>query len=149
MGLSAFYGSTQSDEERFKVLDRAYQLGQTNWDSADIYADSKTSSDRGGYGAIEEGRKDQISGLSEVSASTIRRAEKVHHIDAVQVEYSPFALDIEQNDVLKTCRQLGIAIVAYSPLGRGFLTGQYKSRADFEPLISVWVFLVSLRRNFL
>lgn len=57
-------------------------------------------------------------GLSEVSASTIRRAEKVHHIDAVQVEYSPFALDIEQNDVLKTCRQLGIAIVAYSPLGR-------------------------------
>ncbi|MBY8978654.1 aldo/keto reductase, partial [Rhodobacteraceae bacterium NNCM2] len=72
-------------------------------------------------------------GLSEVSPKTIRRAEKIHHIDAVQVEYSPFSLDIEQNEVLKTCRQLGIAIVAYSPLGRGFLTGQIKSRADFEP----------------
>ncbi|KAH7139333.1 NADP-dependent oxidoreductase domain-containing protein [Dendryphion nanum] len=73
-------------------------------------------------------------GLSEVSASTIRRAEKVHHIDAVQLEYSPFALDIEspEIDILRTCRELGIAIVAYSPLGRGFLAGQIKSPDDFE-----------------
>jgi aryl-alcohol dehydrogenase-like predicted oxidoreductase len=73
-------------------------------------------------------------GLSEVSANTIRRAEKVHHIDAVQLEYSPFALDIESPEIgiLKTCRELGITVVAYSPLGRGFLTGQIKSPADFE-----------------
>jgi aryl-alcohol dehydrogenase-like predicted oxidoreductase len=73
-------------------------------------------------------------GLSEVSEATIRRAEKVHHIDAVQIEYSPFALDIEspQIGILKACRELGIAVVAYSPLGRGFLTGQIKSPDDFE-----------------
>jgi aryl-alcohol dehydrogenase-like predicted oxidoreductase len=58
----------------------------------------------------------------------------VHHIDAVQIEYSPFSLDIEspQTNLLATCRELGVAIVAYSPLGRGFLTGQYKSLDDFE-----------------
>ncbi|KAF2468935.1 Aldo/keto reductase [Lindgomyces ingoldianus] len=73
-------------------------------------------------------------GLSEVSAATIRRAEKVHHIDAVQLEYSPFALDIELPEIgiLHTCRELGITVVAYSPLGRGFLTGQIKSPCDFE-----------------
>lgn len=73
-------------------------------------------------------------GLSEASAATIRRAHAVHPVAAVQVEYSPFALEIEQhgNGVLQTCRELGIAIVAYSPLGRGMLTGAYKSRDDFE-----------------
>lgn len=52
----------------------------------------------------------------------------------MQLEYSPFALDIEspQVDILRTCRELGIAVVAYSPLGRGFLTGQIKSPDDFE-----------------
>ncbi|KAF2827929.1 Aldo/keto reductase [Ophiobolus disseminans] len=73
-------------------------------------------------------------GLSEVSAQTIRRAEAIHHIDAVQLEYSPFALDIEAPEIgiLATCRELGIGVVAYSPLGRGFLTGQITSPADFE-----------------
>lgn len=52
----------------------------------------------------------------------------------MQIEYSPFATDIEQPniDLLKTCRELGVAIVAYSPLGRGFLTGAYRSPDDFE-----------------
>ncbi|KAF2008022.1 Aldo/keto reductase [Amniculicola lignicola CBS 123094] len=73
-------------------------------------------------------------GLSEVSASTIRRACAIHHIDAVQFEYSPFALDIETSaiGILQTCRELDVAVVAYSPLGRGFLTGQIKSPDDFE-----------------
>jgi aryl-alcohol dehydrogenase-like predicted oxidoreductase len=73
-------------------------------------------------------------GLSEISSATLRRAHKIHPIAAVQLEYSPFALDIEHPDIglLKTCRELGVAIVAYSPLGRGFLTGQIKSPADFE-----------------
>lgn len=71
-------------------------------------------------------------GLSEVSASTILRAHAVHPISAIQVEYSPFCLDIEfsATNVLKTCRELGISIVAYSPIGRGLLTGQIKSLDD-------------------
>jgi aryl-alcohol dehydrogenase-like predicted oxidoreductase len=54
-------------------------------------------------------------------------------VTAVQIEYSPWALDIENPKIalLKTCRELGVAVVAYSPLGRGFLTGQIKSRDDF------------------
>ena len=73
-------------------------------------------------------------GLSEVSADTLRRAHAVHPISAVQIEYSPFTIDIESPDIglLKTCRELGVATVAYSPLGRGMLTGAYKSPADFE-----------------
>lgn len=73
-------------------------------------------------------------GLSECSATSLRRAHAVHPIAAVQVEYSPFTLDIEspQINLLSTCRELGVAVVAYSPLGRGFLTGAYKSPDDFE-----------------
>lgn len=73
-------------------------------------------------------------GLSEVSSISLRRAHAVHPISAVQIEYSPFATDIEFPDIglLKTCRELGVTIVAYSPLGRGMLTGAYKSPADFE-----------------
>ena len=72
--------------------------------------------------------------MSEISAATLRRAHKVHPISALQLEYSPFALDIEHPDIdlLRTCRELGVAVVAYSPLGRGFLTGQLKSPDDFE-----------------
>lgn len=73
-------------------------------------------------------------GLSEVSSDTLRRAHKIHPISAVQVEYSPFALEIEgkQVDLLKTCRELGVAVVAYSPLCRGMLAGALKSPDDFE-----------------
>ncbi|PKK61933.1 Aldo/keto reductase, partial [Rhizophagus irregularis] len=64
---------------------------------------------------------------------TLRRAYKVHPIAAVQIEYSPWTLDIETNGIMEACRELGVTIVAYSPLGRGFLTGRYKSIDDFEP----------------
>lgn len=72
-------------------------------------------------------------GLSECSASTLRRAHAVHPISALQVEYSPFTLDIEDEKIglLKTARELGVTIIAYSPLGRGLITGQYKSPDDF------------------
>ncbi|KAK7041990.1 Aldo/keto reductase [Favolaschia claudopus] len=72
-------------------------------------------------------------GLSEVSAETLRRAHAIHPITAVQMEYSPFMLDIEDPKiaVLATARELGIKIVAYSPLGRGLVTGQYKSTDEF------------------
>ncbi|KAJ7300908.1 Aldo/keto reductase [Mycena albidolilacea] len=73
-------------------------------------------------------------GLSEISAATLRRAHAVHPIAAIQVEYSPFTLDIEDPKIglLATARELGVQVVAYSPLGRGLLTGQYKSLDDFE-----------------
>ncbi|CAF2846478.1 unnamed protein product [Rotaria sp. Silwood2] len=73
-------------------------------------------------------------GLSECSSDTLRRAYAVHPIAAVQIEYSPFSLDIEHEDIglLKTCRELGVAIVCYSPLGRGMIGGQIKSPDDLE-----------------
>lgn len=71
-------------------------------------------------------------GLSEASPETIQRAQKIHRITAVQSEYSLWTRDPE-NGVLGTCRDLGIGFVAYSPLGRGFLTGSIKSPEDFEP----------------
>lgn len=68
-------------------------------------------------------------GLSEAGSDTIRRAHKVHPITSVQSEYSLWSRDPE-NDVLATCRELGIGFIAYSPLGRGFLTGQIKRFED-------------------
>ncbi|CAF3973016.1 unnamed protein product [Adineta steineri] len=205
MGLSAFFGTPASDEERFKVFDRAIELGSTYFDSADIYGDSeellgkyfkkypeqrkkvflatkfaiKFGSDgqvsiRGDapyvreaiakslqrlgldsvdlyyihridktvpieetIGALKElvnEGKIKYIGLSECSSDTLRRAYAIHPIACVQIEYSPFDLDIENDEIglLKTCRELGVAIVCYSPLGRGMLTGQYKSPDDFE-----------------
>jgi len=71
-------------------------------------------------------------GLSEVSPSTLRRACAVHPISAVQSEYSLWTRDPEDG-LLQTCRDLGVGFVPYSPLGRGFLTGQIRQFEDFEP----------------
>ncbi|KAF2145554.1 uncharacterized protein K452DRAFT_264676 [Aplosporella prunicola CBS 121167] len=68
--------------------------------------------------------------LSEVSASTIRRAAKVHPIAAVEVEFSLYTTDILENGIAQACAELNIPIVAYSPLGRGFLTGQIRKLED-------------------
>lgn len=69
-------------------------------------------------------------GLSECSSTSLRRAHAVHPISAIEVEYSPFILDIEnpQIGLLATARELGVKVVAYSPMGRGILTGQYVSK---------------------
>ncbi|PPQ82529.1 hypothetical protein CVT25_007138 [Psilocybe cyanescens] len=168
MGMSAFYGPIDSDEERFKVLNVALEAGCTNWDSANIYGDSeellgrwfKKSGKRNdiflatkfgftpsganntpeyiksccdeslkklGIETIDLTGKIRNIGLSEVSGATLRRAYAVHPIAAVQIEYSPFCLDMEQDRVglLSACNELGVTIVAYSPLGRGLLTGKY------------------------
>jgi len=69
-------------------------------------------------------------GLSEAKPETIRRAHATYPIAALQTEYSLWTRDVEENDVLNTARELGIGFVAYSPLGRGFLTGQYQSFDD-------------------
>ncbi len=71
-------------------------------------------------------------GLSEAGAATIRRAAHVHPIAALQTEYSLWSREPE-DEILPTCRELGIAFVAYSPLGRGFLTGAITSPDDFAP----------------
>ncbi|KAL4723900.1 hypothetical protein ACLX1H_009545 [Fusarium chlamydosporum] len=205
MGISIGYGATGSDEERLKVLDRAWELGCTNWDTADIYGDSeeligkwfklhperrqdiflatkfglkltekgiitdsspehvKTSIERSlkrlgveqidlyymhrvredvpiekTVGAmkqlVDEGKVKYL-GLSEISSATIRRAHAVHPIAAVQVEYNPWSIEIEGaagTHVLKTCQELDIAVFAYSPLGRGVLTGRIRSVDDLE-----------------
>ena len=70
-------------------------------------------------------------GLSEVDPDTLRRAHKIHPITAVQNEYSLWSREPEQ-ELFDVCKELGITFVSYSPLGRGFLTGAIKSRADFE-----------------
>src|SRR5437762_13934120 len=70
-------------------------------------------------------------GLSEASAQTIRRAHVIHPITALQTEYSLWSRDVE-DEILPTVRELGIGFVAYSPLGRGFLSGRYRSVDDFN-----------------
>jgi aryl-alcohol dehydrogenase-like predicted oxidoreductase len=83
----------------------------------------------GAMAELVEAGKVRFIGLSEASAETIRRAHATHPITAVQSEYSLWTRDPEA-DVLDTLRELGIGLVAYSPLGRGFLTGQIRSISD-------------------
>ncbi|KAM0219474.1 hypothetical protein ACHAQI_000857 [Fusarium lateritium] len=205
MGLSIAYGAPQSNKERLEVLDRAWELGCTNWDTADIYGDcedlvgewfklhperrqdiflaTKFALKMGGEGIVVDSSPEYVKkavksslkrlgvdhidlyymhraqedvpiektvkamkelidegkvrylGLSEVSSTTTRRAHAVHPITAVQVEYNPWTLDIEGpsgTHLLKTCEELDISVFAYSPLGRGILTGRFRSIDDFE-----------------
>ncbi|MEU3627653.1 aldo/keto reductase [Amycolatopsis coloradensis] len=78
---------------------------------------------------VEQGKVRHI-GLSEAGPETIRRAHSVHPVTAVQTEWSLWSRDIE-HEIAGVCRELGIGLVPYSPLGRGFLTGRFKSKEDF------------------
>ncbi|CAB4435727.1 unnamed protein product [Rhizophagus irregularis] len=203
IGMGTYTYGSADEQENIKALNRAFDLGCTFWDSADIYDNganeillSKVLKDRrnevflctkfgivrgpngefsvsgkpeyvhqscenslkrlgvdyidlyyqhrvdpntpiedtvGALAELVKEGKIKYIGLSECSAETLRRAYKVHPIAAVQIEYSPWTLDIETNGIMEACRELGVTIVAYSPLGRGFLTGRYKSIDDFEP----------------
>jgi aryl-alcohol dehydrogenase-like predicted oxidoreductase len=202
MGMSEFYGE-KNDAQSTKTIQRAYELGITFFDTADMYGpytneilvgkaikpfrkeiilatkfgivrDPSNPKARGANGRPEyvksscEGslkrlnvevidlyylhRKDQDTpieetvgamaqlvkegkirgiGLSEVNAETLRKANAVYPITALQSEYSLWSRDPEDG-ILSTCKELGIAFVAYSPLGRGFLTGQIKKFEDLE-----------------
>ena len=79
---------------------------------------------------VAEGKARHI-GISEAAASTIRRAHAVHPLYCIEQEWSLWARDIEES-IVPTCRELGVKIVAYSPLGRGFLTGQLKDRESLK-----------------
>ena len=92
--------------------------------------------------AVREGMVRAI-GLSEVTAETLRRAHAVHPIAAVQTEYSIFTREVE-DEVLPACRELGVALVAYSPLGRGMLTGSFTR--DWKP--NGWDFRESMAPRF-
>lgn len=96
----------------------------------------------GAMGDLVTAGKVRHVGLSEASAATIRRAARVHPIAAIQTEWSIFSRDIE-TDIVPTCRELGIGIVPYSPLGRGLLTGavtdtQHLDPSDFRRTLPRW-----------
>jgi aryl-alcohol dehydrogenase-like predicted oxidoreductase len=98
---------------------------------------------------VEEGKVKYL-GLSEASPSEIRRAHAVHPITAVQLEWSLWVRDVEES-VIPTCRELGIGVVPYSPLGRGFLAGlkpENLTENDFRKVIEfptwVYIFIVLL-----
>lgn len=92
---------------------------------------------------VESGKVKYI-GLSECPVDVLRRAKSVpgvgEKVIAAQMEYSPFEIDIETSGFVAAARELGVSTVAYSPLGRGLITGRYKSPDDFEP--------TDVRRNF-
>ncbi|WP_375435816.1 aldo/keto reductase [uncultured Hymenobacter sp.] len=81
---------------------------------------------------VEEG-KVRFLGLSEVPGDIVRRAHQTHPITALQTEYSLFDRRVEEEGIVQTARAMGIGFVAYSPLGRGFLSGEIKTPDDFEP----------------
>jgi pyridoxine 4-dehydrogenase len=78
---------------------------------------------------VDAGKVDSIC-LSEVGPQTIRRAHKIHPIAAVEIEFSLWSREAETNGVFATCKELGIPVIAYSPLGKGFFTGAIKSSKD-------------------
>jgi len=83
---------------------------------------------------VKEGKFDHI-GLSEVSANTIRRAYKIHPVATVELEHSIWYSEARTNGVLSTCKELGIAVIAYSPLGRGILAGKWKTLDDVPEIL--------------
>jgi len=110
-------------------------LQRLGTDHVDLYyqhrVDTQTPIEEtvGAMAELVEAGKVKHLGLSEASAATIRRAHAVHPITALQSEYSLWSRDLE-GDILDTCRELGIGIVAYSPLGRGFLAGRFTGPDD-------------------
>ena len=107
-------------------------------DTIDVYYQHRVDADTpieetvGAMAELVKAGKVRYLGLSEAAPATIRRAQAVHRIAALQTEYSLWTRDPEDG-VLATCRELGIAFVAYSPLGRGFLTGRFRSLDDLAP----------------
>lgn len=111
-------------------------LGRLKVDTIDLYylhrvdPDTPIEETVGAMGRLVEEGKVRFIGLSEASPETLRRANGTFPLSALQTEYSLWSRDPEDK-ILPTCRELGIGFVAYSPLGRGFLTGRFRSPEDF------------------
>ena len=114
-------------------------LRRLNIDTVDLYylhrIDPATPIEEtvGAMARLVDDGKIRFLGLSEASAETLKRAHAVYPITALQSEYSLWTRDVEENGVLKTARELGIGFVPYSPLGRGFLSGDIKTIDDLAP----------------
>jgi aryl-alcohol dehydrogenase-like predicted oxidoreductase len=112
-------------------------LKRLNVDHIDLYYQHRVDLDVpieetvGAMSDLIRAGKVRFLGLSEASAATVRRAQAIHAIAALQNEWSLWSRDLESNGQLETARELGIGLVAYSPIGRGFLTGALKTRDDF------------------
>src|SRR6266852_7001806 len=142
--LATKFGNVRSPEGKFLGVNGRPEYVQQSCESSlrrlgveqiDLYYQHRVDTSvpiEEGVGAmarlVHQG-KVRLLGLSEAAPATVRRAAKVHPIAAVQSEYSLWTRDPEQ-EVLPTCRKLGIGFVAYSPLGRGFLTGRFKTFTD-------------------
>jgi aryl-alcohol dehydrogenase-like predicted oxidoreductase len=128
MGMSEFYGAAD-DRESLRLRRHAHELGYRHFDTADVY----------GLGANElllakflrqlgQG-KIRGAGLSEVSATTLRAAQRVHAVTALQSEYSLWSRDAE-HEVLGACEELGVRLVAYSPLAAASLRNNRRARGQ-------------------
>jgi aryl-alcohol dehydrogenase-like predicted oxidoreductase len=132
----SFLGINGSPEYVRKACDASLQ--RLGVDVIDLYyqhrVDNKTPIEEtvGAMAELVQAGKVRYLGLSEAAPATIRRAHATHPITALQTEYSLWSRDPE-DEILPTVRELGIGFVAYSPLGRGFLTGRFKSVDDFDP----------------
>jgi aryl-alcohol dehydrogenase-like predicted oxidoreductase len=143
--LATKFGNVRSNDGKFMGVDGRPEyvkqccedsLRRLGVDAIDLYyqhrVDTKVPIEDtvGAMADLVKAGKVKYLGLSEAAPETIRRAFKVHPISALQTEYSLWTRDPETNHVLETIRELGIGFVAYSPLGRGFLTAKFKSNAD-------------------
>jgi aryl-alcohol dehydrogenase-like predicted oxidoreductase len=129
----AFHGINGSPEYVRRACDAS--LHRLGVDVIDLYYQHRVDAGVpieetvGAMAELVQQGKVRFLGLSEAAGATIRRAHAVHPIAALQTEYSLWTRDPEE-DVLPTCRELGIGFVAYSPLGRGFLTGRFRTPED-------------------
>jgi len=145
--ISVKFGGLRNHDGRFIGFDArpvavrnflCYSLQRLRVDYIDLYYPSRVDPNVpiedtvGTLGELVGEGKVRHVGLSEVGPETLRRASSVHPIAMVQTEYSLWTRDIESR-LLPTCRQLGVPVVAYSPLGRGFLTGTFRAPADLAP----------------
>ena len=144
--LATKFGNVRGDNGEFLGVrgDPAYvrsaceaSLGRLNVETIDLYYQHRVDQNVpiedtvGEMVRLKEEGKIRFLGLSEAAPATIRKAHSVHPITALQTEYSLWSRDAEA-EVLPTVRELGIGYVAYSPLGRGFLTGQIRRPEDFQ-----------------
>ena len=144
--LATKFGNVRGDDGSFKGIDGSPAYVERACDASlkrlgveviDLYyqhrVDTKTPIEEtvGAMAKLVKAGKVRYLGLSEAAPKTIERAHAVHPISALQTEYSLWTRDVEDDGVLATVRKLGIGFVAYSPLGRGFLTGRFKSVDDF------------------